>query len=101
MDVTGIDLAALGTAVGSILATAKSYSAVKKDRADTKIERDNEFQKMKERQAVLEEKNNHFSEMLKLMEKNNDKLESRLNDVIKRQDITNDLLTRLTRNEKL
>lgn len=108
-DISAIDLAGWGTligaTIGAILKALKSDSTaraakaeaekIKVQRAETKLARDAEFQRMCERMAVLENDNKHLTQRLDDGNSRFERLEDKLDDVVKRQDDTNKLLCTL------
>lgn len=105
MDITGIDLAAFGTAIGSVITAVKGFLnaknandetlAIKKEREVTKMERDREFQSMRERIVVLENENKHLQKSLNDGNDRFDKIELKIDDLTKQQAATNSLLQNL------
>lgn len=105
MDITGIDLAALGTAIGSVITAIKGFMSansanreateIKREREVTKLERDREFQSMRERISLLENENKHLQKSLEDGQDRFDKIESKIDDLTKQQAKTNSLLQNL------
>lgn len=98
MDITGLDLAQLGTCLGSLATAAKAIKDNRhlvKERAQTKIERDEEVRKMQMTIVRLETEHNHVVERLNLGDARFDKMERKLDGVMDKQDITNQELAEL------
>lgn len=102
MDFTGIDVVALGTAIGSVITAMKGTkkaesetARIVKEREATKRLRDAEFQSMKTQIAVIEKENEHLSKRLDEGNDRFERLEMKLDDVVKRQSETNSLLSKL------
>lgn len=105
MDITGFDVGAFGAAIGSIFAAVKSMSSSKSNelktkqieeaRAESKLKRDEEFQFMKTSLALHEKEIEHLSQRLDEGNNRFERLENKLDDVVKKQSDTNGLLREL------
>lgn len=105
MDISGFDIGALGTAVGSIVTAIKSFSNSKKaeykakviaeDRAATKIKRDEEFRLMQTELAVNKKEIEHLGSRLDDGNHRFERLENKLDSVVQHQNETNNLLSQL------
>lgn len=92
MDITGLDLAQLGTAVGAIATALKAIKGNKdivKARSETRTERNGELQKMQLQIVELQTEHRHSIERLNNGDARFDKLESKIDGITARQDTTN------------
>lgn len=98
MDVTGLDLAQLGTAVGAIAAALKAMKGnrdIVRARTETRTERNVELQKMQLQIVELQTEHRHAIERLNNGDARFDKIESKIDGVMIRQDRTNSELAEL------
>lgn len=92
MDITGLDLAQLGTCVAAIIGAAKAIKdnrTIVKARAETRVERNEEMQDMRIQLVTLQTEHRHSIERLNNGDARFDKLESKIDGITARQDTTN------------
>lgn len=98
MDITGLDLAQLGTCVAAIIGAAKAIKGnrdITRARAETRLERNEEIQGVRIQLATIRTEHNHFTERLNSGDARFNKLETKIDGITSRQDTTNQELSEL------